>query len=98
MMETAESLIAYCREGGRVCPMPRHWTTLWEMLPERRLIGGGWEPSLPLILAAWDETPAMPKMHRLSEHIKWAEKHNALDTVAAFLKRLSEEEWHHTGE
>jgi hypothetical protein len=59
--EAAESLTAYCREGKRICPMPHHWTMLWEMLPARRLVGGVWEPSLPLILVAWDETPAMFK-------------------------------------
>jgi hypothetical protein len=96
--ETAESLIAYCREGKRICQMPHHWTMLWEMLPARRLVGGVWEPSLPLILAAWDETPAMFKMLRLAEHIQWAETHGALDAVAAFLQSLPEADWHHTGE
>ena len=45
-------LIAYCRENSRVCPMPQRWNALWELLPNRKRVGGGWEPPLPLILAA----------------------------------------------
>jgi len=50
--ESAESLIAYCRENSRVCPVPQRWNALWELLPDRKRVGGGWEPALPLILAA----------------------------------------------
>jgi len=42
--------------------------------------------------------PAMLKIVRLAEHIKWAEKHNALANVEAFLRGLREDEWHHLGE
>jgi hypothetical protein len=38
------------------------------------------------------------KMVRLAEHIEWAEKHNALPEVAAFLRGLQEDEWHHLSE
>jgi hypothetical protein len=34
----------------------------------------------------------------LAEHIQWAEKHNALQEVAAGLPSLREDEWHHLGE
>jgi hypothetical protein len=98
MSETVDRLIAYCRENNRVCPLPQAWHQLWEMLPDRRRAGTCWEPALPLILAAWHETPAMLKMLRLAEHIEWAEKHNALQEVAAFLRGLQEHEWHHLGE
>jgi hypothetical protein len=40
----------------------------------------------------------MLKMVRLAEHIEWAEKHNALPEVAAFLRGLQEDEWHHLSE
>ena len=30
------SLIEFCRQDGRVCPMPTPWDHLWNMLPERR--------------------------------------------------------------
>src|SRR5204862_350805 len=68
------------------------------LLPDRRRAVDAWEPALPLILAAWPETPAMLKMGRLAEHIQWAEKHNALPEVAAFLRGLREDEWHHLDE
>ena len=97
-METAESLIAYCRENGRVCPQPRRWNELWEILPNRRRIGDGWEPALPMILSGWWVTPAFAKQLRLAEHIKWADENNCLDQVATFLRNLKEVDWYHLGE
>jgi hypothetical protein len=98
MNESAENLIAYCRENNRVCPQPDRWIELWEMLPDRKQIGAVWEPPLPLILAAWHETPATSKMLRLAEHIHWADAHGVLPLVATFLRNLPEEDWHHVGE
>lgn len=98
LSETSESLIAYCRENNRVCPLPQLWHKLWEMLPNHSQVGGGRRPSPPLILAAWHDTPAMLKMLRLAEHIQWAEQYGALDTVAAFLRRLGEGDWFHIGD
>jgi hypothetical protein len=40
------------------------------MLPKRKQEGAAWQPPLPLILAAWDETPAISKMLRLADHIQ----------------------------
>ena len=98
MSESTESLIAYCRENSRVCPMPQRWTALWELLPNRKRVDGGWEPALPLILAAWDHTPTMLKTLRLVEHIEWAAEHGALESVATFLRGLREDEWFHRGD
>jgi hypothetical protein len=95
MTETADSLIAYCRENRRVCPRPSKWNELWVMLPERRRRGGGWEPPAPLILAAWDYSSNLEKMLRVGEHIEWAASHGCLPAVAAFLKQLEEQDWHH---
>ena len=51
MNDASQELIAYCRERDRVCPLPPPWNQLWEMLPNRKRVGLGWEPPLPLILA-----------------------------------------------
>jgi len=64
----------------------------------RKRAGAGWEPALPLILGAWYETPALPKMLRLKEHIDWAEQRGVLDEVDKFLRSLTESEWAHIGE
>ena len=98
MIETVESLIAFCRQNNRVCPQPTRWQDLYELLPSKKRLGGGWEPALPLILAAWHDTPALHKMLRLAEHIEWADKHGCLDAVATYLRNLQEEDWHHLGE
>jgi hypothetical protein len=95
---TRDEVLALARKNGRVCPMPRQWNKLYELLPERRRLGAGWEPALPLILAAWHDTPAMLKMLRLQEHIDWASTHGALPAVATLLASLPEEQWLHIGE
>jgi hypothetical protein len=93
-----KALVAFCGEYGRVCPKPTEWNYLYNILPDKRRNGAGWEPPLPLILAAWDDTPALMKMLRLEEHIKWASNHGALDAVEAFLRGLAEDQWFHLGQ
>jgi hypothetical protein len=97
-MVTLETVLAETQKNNRVCPQPQQWQALYEMLPEKKRKGAGWEPSLPLILAAWWDTPALPKMLCLREHIEWAASHGCLAEVQAFLSGLSEEQWHHVGE
>ena len=96
--ESVGSVIAYCKENNRVCPVPQKWNELWEMLPSRKRKGNSWEPSPPLILAAWHDTPAMLKMIRLSDHVKWASEHEALSEVSSFLRGLKEADWFHVGD
>ena len=97
-MATLAEVLAEAQKNQRACPQPRRWNELYELLPDRKRKGGGWEPALPLILAAWWDTPAMMKMLRLREHIEWASQHGALDTVSDFLLALREDEWFHFGE
>ena len=91
-------LVDFCRQYDRVCPNPNEWSHLYNLLPEKRRKGSGWEPSLPLILAAWHDTPALMKMVRLEEHINWASSHGALDAVEDFLRSLKEDQWFHLGQ
>ena len=93
--ETPDTLVAYCRENSRVCPMPVRWNELWEMLPEKVQVGAAWTPPLPLILGAWNYASNLEKMLRLGEHIAWAQDHGILDRISAFLRGLPETEWHH---
>ena len=96
MPETPQSLIAYCRQGKRVCPMQASWNALFEMLPNRKRTALGWEPPLPLTLEAWEHTPAPLKALRLAEHIEWAAAHGALEGVAKFLRALPPDAWLHS--
>ncbi len=97
-MATLEETLAEARLNNRVCPQPIKWSELFEMLPNKQRKGNGWEPSSPLILAAWWDTPAMLKMLRLQEHIEWAFQHGSLDDVHRFLTNLKEEDWYHLGD
>lgn len=78
--------------------MPKRWSALWDLLPNRTRVGVGWQPPLPLILGAWDNTSGMLKMLRLAEHVEWAASHGALESVARFLRGLREEDWFHLGD
>jgi hypothetical protein len=93
MSDTLHSLIAFCREDHRVCPMPKYWNALFEMLPDRKRGPLGWEPPLPLILEAWEPTPAALKTLRLVEHLEWAAAHGALEPVSHFLRGLPQDGW-----
>lgn len=97
-MTTVEDVFAEVQKNNRVCPHPQKWQQLYELLPEKKRKGAGWEPALPLILAAWWDTPAMSKMLRLREHIQWAAAHGCLEQVHRFFLSLAEDEWHHIGE
>lgn len=89
-MATAQldALLEYVRADGRVCPQPRQWDALWKLLPAKE------EVALPLILAAWWDTPDLMKMLRFREHIEHAAAKGALDAADRFLRALPQEDWH----
>jgi len=96
--ESVASLIAYCRDKLRVCPMPQQWTTLYHMLPNRSQVDSAWEPPLPLILGEWHGATGLQKMLRLETHVEWADKWGALESVQRFLHSLQENQCFHLGE
>jgi hypothetical protein len=88
------ALLAHVNADHRVCPLPLKWNELWELLPSRRrTASGGWEPPLPLILAAWGATSNAEKRARLDEHIHWAASHGSLDQVDHFIRALRQDDW-----
>lgn len=92
-MLSLDEVLQEARKNGGICPQPLKWHELYELLPNRVPKGGGWEPPVPLILAAWDETPGMMKTLRLEEHVRWAEKEGVLEKVHDFLKHLQPDDW-----
>ncbi len=90
--EKLTKLLAYVKENGRICPNPQEWLALWEMLPEKERIGTGWNPPLPLILAAWSE-PAVFKALRLEEHIRYASDHHDFEKIDEYLRNLKPNQW-----
>ena len=93
-----DTLLHHVRDNGRICPIGERWNQLWQMLPSRRSVGHECEPPLPLILGAWWDTPALMKMMRLEEHIRYAEAHGVLAEIDRYLRGLPEEEWAHRGD
>ena|SRR5437016_1362282 len=97
-MVTLQDVFAEAQKNERICPQPLRWNELYGLLPDKRRVGQGWEPALPLILAAWWDSPALSKMLRMREHIEWASAHGCLEHVYTFLSGLVESDWHHLGE
>lgn len=89
-----EALLLYVQEGGRVCPQPDLWNKLWKMLPNRKPTETGWNPPLPLILGGWWYSTNLDKALLLSDHILYAAENGVLDGVDAYLRGLSEDQWH----
>ena len=93
-----QSLLGFVQQERRVCPMPQRWNELWQMLPDSRRVGTGWEPPLPLILGGWWESSNQSKRERLAEHLRWADIHGILKKTDLFLRTLPENEWLHEGD
>lgn len=94
-MPTIDEVLKEASRDGRICPQPPKWNELWEMLPNKNRKGAGWEPALPLILAAWHDTPHLSKIIRFQEHIRWADAHGALQEIYDYLISLKHEDWYY---
>jgi hypothetical protein len=99
-MTTKESFAAlwsFCTEKDRI--VPKDWNKLYKRLTNKRqLPSGGWEPALPLILAAWHETSSFEKQARFKEHIQWALEQNQIEQIGIYLRSLGEDGWYHIDE
>ena len=85
--------------NNRVVPQPQKWNELYGRLKNtRRKPGGGFDPPLPLILAAWWESSDFDKRNRLRDHLRWAIEQNQVDEILIFLQSLKESDWVHEGE
>lgn len=93
-MSTIEVTLAIASVGKRVCPMPPAWQRLYDLLPDTRQVGNGWQPPLPLILAGWHFSSDHDKRARLHKHVEWASEHGALPAVHDFLLALPADKWH----
>lgn len=97
--ETFESLWSHCTAANRLVPTPPRWNQLYGMLKDTcQKPSGGWEPPLPLILAAWHHATPIEKQLRFKQHLDWAREHGGLDEIAIFLRSLTESEWCHFGD
>lgn len=98
-LETLESLWAYCTAENRLVPMPPQWNQLYGMLKNiHQKPSGGWEPPLPLILAAWHHSMPIEKQLRFKDHLQWALDQGQIDEVGRYLRSLAANEWCHFGE
>ncbi|MBV6499026.1 MAG: hypothetical protein CJBNEKGG_01475 [Prosthecobacter sp.] len=97
--EPLESLWSYCTAENRLVPQQTPWSELYSNLQHtRQKPSGGWEPPLPLILAAWHHSVPIEKQLRFKEHLEWAAKQGQLDEIGSFLRSLTETQWCHFGE
>ncbi len=92
------ALLLYAKKDGRICPLPQIWNELFDLLPNRRRVGNGWEPPLPLILAAWDHSSDLEKRERFLLHIQWAADHGALDQANQFIRAIPPPGWYRSNQ
>lgn len=93
MTDKMAAFIKVADQNGWICPQPPRWSVLWEMLPNRKRVGSGWNPPLPLILAAWWEASDAQKRDRFLDHLRWADDYGIANEVLSYLKSLSLEDW-----
>ena len=91
----ARGLLAYLDDKAYICPKPEAWFGLWRTLPERRWIGGGWEPAAPMMLAQWHASSDADKRVRFRSHIEWARTHGVLASFDEAVQALGPDEWFH---
>ena len=84
--------------NNRVCPVPRVWNRLHQVLLEHHAKASGSNPEPPLILSAWQVSSDHEKTNRLEQQIQWAVEHNMLEDVYGLLSALEEAEWYHCDE
>ena len=94
---TLEQVLAEARRNKRVCPQPRKWQELYDMLPNKRRTGGGWEPAVPLIARSLVGHSCSSEDAASPRHLEWAAEHGCLDEVYSYRRALPESEWHHVG-
>jgi len=95
---TLEQALAEARRSNRICPQPREWQQVYDMLPGKKQMTRGWEPQAPLTGSAWNISTAMTKRMCLRDHLEWAENKGCLDEVFAYLRSLPEDGWFHAGD
>lgn len=89
----------YCTSNNRLVPMPPQWNELYDLLKNtRQMPSDGWEPPLPLMLAAWHHSTPIEKQLRFKEHLQWAQTQGQLEDIGAFLRSLPESQWCHFDE
>jgi hypothetical protein len=98
-MESLENVWTFCTSNGRICPIPKKWNELYQLLKNKKQNpNGSWEPPLPPILGSWYDTPYLFKLLVFRGHIEWANNQDQITIILDFLKSLKEEEWFHYGE
>lgn len=85
----------FYEKQNRICPQPKLWDELWKMLLNKKQVGAGWQPSVPLILNGWSFSTDEEKKVRFKNHIDWAVKEQQIDPILNFLNNLTESDWHH---
>lgn len=77
-----------------ICPVPMVWNEIYGNLCRIAEQRGLPKPPVPLILAAWWDTPAMLKALRWQETLEWAGEHD----LRGQIPELTDEQKHYIGD
>ena len=82
------------RSENFICPEPKTWNAIYGSLCEIAKQRGLAKPPIPLILAAWWDTPAMLKAIRWKETLEWAAQHGVQEQIP----ELNEDQKYYLGD
>lgn len=91
MSSRLKDILEHCERHRIVCPNPIVWKGFWEMLPSKVQVDGRWQPQHSLVLTSWWASSDLEKLQRFVEHLLWADRHDGIAQVDAFLKSLKTE-------
>jgi len=84
-----EDLKSICDENYRMCPYPRPWIKMYELLP----LEEGQGPGIPLILSAWAYCHPYEKRDRFYAHLECARDLRVEEEVLTYLGQLDDNDW-----
>lgn len=90
-----DNFLEFCRAENRICPQPKFWNEMFELLPDKKHTGPRLEPPLPLILGAWTNSTDLEKLERFHMHVRYANQKNVLPEVVQYIKSLRQKDWHY---
>jgi len=88
-----KKLLTYCQSGGRICPNPNYWGSMYQRLKLDKSFIHGRVPPSPLILGGWQASDEEKRLRFLTQ-IYWAYKHNLLESITRYLERLDSQKWY----
>lgn len=92
----AKALLEYCLINERVCPIRDYWNHLWVINTQAKTFDSILSQyRTPLLDKNSSEKDKVQRSLRLRKYIEFADKHNLINEMYAFIRSIPETKWHH---